>query len=280
MLQSFSMSQDRNSSSIYDTSRTADRVLDIFEYLERFDAPQTVTQIAEQLSLPKATAFRLVTALRERGYLAQDRPRGGYRLGARLLRLAVGARRQIGVARVAPPILRRLAQETGESCQASVREGDYALCVAREAAPDQKQWSLTGDVGTIFPLHATAVGKVLLAYASEANRQAYLAGPLAASTPHTVNAPDAVEAMLARVREQGYARDDEEFRVGLCAVAAPVSGADGGVIAAVGVTMLRQSKSESDETVARIVPVLREAARELSTELGAPAVSPSGKKNP
>ncbi|MBC7807147.1 MAG: IclR family transcriptional regulator [Akkermansiaceae bacterium] len=268
------MSQDRNNSSIYDTSRTADRVLDIFEYLEGFDAPRTVTQIAEQLSLPKATAFRLVTALRERGYLAQDRPRGGYRLGARLLRLAVGARRQIGVARAAPPILRRLAQETGESCQVSVREGGYALCVAREAAPDQKQWSLTGDVGTIFPLHATAVGKILLAHVPDADRRAYLAAPLAVSTPHTVTGPESLEAILRQVRERGYARDDEEFRVGLCAVAAPVCGADGGVVGAVGVTLLRQSKLAGDKTVARIVPALLEAARELSAELGAPTAPP------
>lgn len=274
------MSQNRNNSSIYDTSRTADRVLDIFEYLERFDTPQTVTQIAVQLDLPKATAFRLVTALRERGYLAQDRPRGGYRLGAGLLRLAVGARRQIGVARIAPPVLRQLAQATGESCQVSVREVRYALCVAREAAPDQKQWSLTGDVGTIFPLHATAVGKVLLAYAPDADRQSYFAEPLAASTPHTIVTPDALEAILAEVRTQGYARDDEEFRVGLSAIAAPVYGAEGNVIAAVGVTLLRQAKLAGDKTVARIVPALVEAARELSAELGAPALPPSGREKP
>lgn len=274
------MSQYGNNSSIYDTSRTADRVLDIFEYLERFDAPQTVTQIAEQLSLPKATAFRLVTALKERGYLAQDRPRGGYRLGARLLRLGVAARRQIGVARIAPPLLRRLAQTTGESCQASVREGGHALCVAREAAPEQKGWSLTGDVGTIFPLHATAVGKVLLAFAPESDRAAYLAGRLGASTPHTITDAVALGAVLADVRANGFARDDEEFRVGLSAIAAPVFGAEGGILAAVGVTLLRQSKLEGDKTVARIVPALVEAARELSAELGAPDAAPTGGKNP
>lgn len=271
------MFQKRNDSSIYETSRTADRILNIFEFLEQCDVPQSITEIAAQIELPKATAFRLVTTLRERGYLAQDRPRGGYRLGARLVRIGVRARRQMGVVETAAPILKRLALETGESCQVSVREGDYALCVVRESAPDQREWSITGDVGTIFPLHASAVGKVLLAFLPTAERAAYLAKPLVTNTPHTLIDTTTLEKLAQKIRDEGIAQDEEEFRIGLAAVAAPVYGAEGDVVAAIGVILLRQSKAEGEKALARVIPFLQKAAHELSVGLGAVRIGTEGK---
>jgi DNA-binding IclR family transcriptional regulator len=104
---------DTSVMNISDAAGAAGRVLDILEFLEAQDEPQTLTQIVVGLGLPKASAHRLLTTLRTRGYIEQARPRGGYGLGLRVLRLAARARERLDLASVAQPFLKQLAEETG-----------------------------------------------------------------------------------------------------------------------------------------------------------------------
>lgn len=251
-----------------DTAGAADRLLDILEFLESQDEPQTLTQIVAGLSLPKASAHRLLTTLRTRGYIEQERPRSGYSLGLRVLRLAARARERLDLASVAQPFLKQLAEATGESCQLSVRSGSQALCVARAVSPEHPGVSLTGSVGSVFPLHAAAVGKVLLAYAPPSERDLYLARQLTSFTPHTHVAPDALAAELQAVCLAGLARDREEYKRGLSALAVPIFDESGDVVAALALPFLAGVGDGAAEDLQAKTDALRGSARAISQALG------------
>jgi DNA-binding IclR family transcriptional regulator len=243
----------------------ADRALDILEFLERHDESQSLTQIVEGLGLPKASVFRLLTTLRARGYVAQGHRRGAFSLGLRVVPLAARARERTDLLATAQPFLRRLAEATGESCQLSVRSGAQALCAARVAAPAQPDILLAGQVGSLFPLHAAAVGKVLLAFAPAEEQAAYLARDIPAFTPNTRASADALMAELTGICRQGYALDQEEYRRGLCALAAPVFEHDGSVPAAIALPFLAGATAES---LAEKTAALRATADDISRALG------------
>ncbi|MBC8103983.1 MAG: IclR family transcriptional regulator [Cytophagales bacterium] len=262
---------DTRSAAPPDASGAAGRALDILEFLEAHSEPQTLTHLVTGLGLPKASVHRLLTSLRMRGYIEQARPRGGYVLGLRVLRLAARVRARLDLAQTAQPYLKHLAAVTGESCQLSVRSGAQALCVAREMSPDHPNVSLTGQVGSVFPLHAAAVGKVLLAYAPETERAAYLAQDLTAFTPQTHILPEALAAELEAVRDAGLARDREEYKRGLSAFAAPVFDESGGVVAALALPFLAGGEAgEDNEDLQRKTRALREATAAISLALGCP----------
>jgi DNA-binding IclR family transcriptional regulator len=263
-----SFTYDTKDVSSTDAAGAADRALDILEFLEAHDEPQTLTQIVAGLGLPKASVHRLLTTLRRRGYIEQAQTRGGYSLGLRVLRLAARARERLDLASVAQPFLRQLAEATGESCQLSVRSGSQALCIARAASPAHPGVSLTGSVGSVFPLHAAAVGKVLLAHAPTAERELYLARPLAAHTPQTHVSPEALTAELDSVCQAGLARDREEYKRGLSALAAPIFDEGGDVVAALALPFLAGSGASESADVQTKTEALQKAALAISHSLG------------
>lgn len=266
-------------SSIYETGATGgvpavERALDVLELLETSDSRLSLTEIARRLSLPKGSAHRLLTALKSRGYIEQRGGidgRGGYGLGVRLVALAARSQGSWDVVRAALEPMRRLAQATGEGCQLSVRSGGRALCIARVPSPSHPEVALMGGIGSSFPLHAVAVGKALIAFAPEFERADYLAagdGPLAAFTPQTIVAPGTLAAELESIRKDGIARDREEYKRGLRAIAAPIFDAEGtDAVAAIAVPLLAGGQGGGMEE-AKIENAVRAAALEASRALG------------
>ena len=209
------------------------RAIDVLEYLaERDDG--AVTDLAAALGVHKSTAFRLLAALEARGLVEQVSERGRYRLGFGLVRLAGAAASRLDLVEQSRPVTRRLAAELGETVNVARLEGDAVVNVDQVmggATVATQNW-----VGQRTPLHATSSGKVLLAAASAAERDRLLDGPLAAFTPATVTDRSALEAELVRAAAVGWASTREELEVGLNAIAAPVRGRDGAVVASVSVS--------------------------------------------
>jgi len=245
-----------------------ERALDILELLEESEGRPTLTEIAERLGVPKGSAHRLLSTLTARGYVtarSNGTLRGGFTLGPRLLALAARSHGRLDLAQAARGPLERLAAITGEGCQLSVRAGDRALCLVRVPAPAHPEVALMGGVGASFPLHAVAVGKALLAFAPEAERAAYLSGgTLTAFTEYTLAEPEALARELAAIRASGIARDEQEYKRGLRALAAPVFGADRKIAAAIAVPLLVGADPGDD----RIAAALRAAAADISSALG------------
>ena len=260
-------------SSVYGTKETGlvpavERALDILELLEGSDSRLTLSEISLRLGLPKGSVHRLLAALRARGYVDQGGgTRGGFGLGARVIALAARAQGQLDVVRAAQEPMRRLAETTGEGCQLSLRSGGRAVCALRVAAPSHPEVSLMGGVGSSFPLHAVAVGKVLIAFAPDDERDAYLASELAAFTPHTITDPAKLAVELIAIRENGVARDEQEYKRGLRALSAPIFEAGGVVRAAVALPLLVGGQIDRAEEQ-QMENELCRAAAEISRAMG------------
>jgi IclR family pca regulon transcriptional regulator len=165
----------------------------------------------------------------------------------------------------AQPCLDQISKTLGESSSLAVLEEDQVLYVARAAA--SRVMSVSLSAGSRLPAYCTSLGRVLLAHLPEAELDAYLARvTLTARTPNTITDVDALRAELARVREQGYAANNEELELGLRSIAVPVRGAAGRVLAAlnVGAQAIRVTP---ERMVEEFMPVLRQGAQELSVLL-------------
>ena len=223
-----------------------------------------VTEVAAELGVHKSTAFRLIGALESGTLIDQDGERGKYRLGRGILRLAAATVGRLELQTESRSTCRKLAAELGEAVNLAILDSDEATNILQEYGTS----SITGRnwIGQRTPLHATASGKVLLAHMDAVAVKEILAAKVHRYTPHTVTEPTALEAELARVREQGWACTAEEFEIGLNAVAAPVFDATGEVIAAIGVS--GPSYRPTAESFPPVATHLLASAREISARLG------------
>lgn len=211
--------------------RAVERALDILECFDDDHPTRGVSEVAEVVGLHKATAHRIMTTLANHGFL--ERLHGGqeYRLGMRLVTLGFQIIRRLDLPREALPHMREAADHFEETVDLSVYDRGEILCV--QVVRSRRVLSLATSVGQRFPFHATATGKVVLAYLPAEDRDRILAGPLARFTAMTITDPAVLRAQIAECRERGYGYDDEEFEGGVRALAAPVLDARGELMAVI-----------------------------------------------
>jgi DNA-binding IclR family transcriptional regulator len=227
----------------------------VLALLAAFDAEHralTLTELAGRAGLPLPTAHRLVGELVEWGALTR-RASGEYVVGRRLWDVGLLAPVQAGLRQVASPFLHDLYGATLATVHLAVRDGERALYVDRLSG--HASVPVVSQVGSRLPLHATGVGKVLLAHAPSDVRAAVFAG-LTRVTPFTVTQPGRLRAQLRRVLRDGFAETHEEMSLGACSVAVPVRARDGAVIAALGIVVPSLKGGRS-----RLVAALQVAAR-------------------
>jgi DNA-binding IclR family transcriptional regulator len=194
----------------------------------------SLAELARITGLPVSTTYRLASELVEWGGL--ERADGaGYRIGMRLWELGTLAPRGLTLRDVALPFMQDLYEATRENVHLAVRDGLEALYV--ETISGRGSMRLQSRRGGRLPLHATGVGKVLLAHAPPEVLAAVLEGGLHRYTPYTVIAPGHLRRALAEVRRNGIAYAREELTLGSLSVASPVVGVDGGVVAALAVVV-------------------------------------------
>jgi DNA-binding IclR family transcriptional regulator len=209
------------------------KVLAILATYETGATAKTLTEMADSAAVPLPTAHRLVGELVRWGAL--DRDAGGrYHLGLRLWEVSQNAGRQLRD--TARPYLQDLFSLTQETAHIAVREGHEALYIDRVYS--SKRVPRASRVGGRLPLHATAVGKVLLAYEEPWVREAYLQRTLEAPTKRTHADPALLAVELAGIRDRGYATTLEEVRAASCSIAVPIAHPQRRAVAAIGLVML------------------------------------------
>jgi IclR family acetate operon transcriptional repressor len=223
-----------------------------------------VTELGRRLGVHKATASRLVATLAERGLVERDPITEKYRLGFGLIRLAGAAMSRLDLVSTGRPILEGLAERTRETVNLGVLSADGVVYV--DQIRGTRSIVSVSWVGRRTPLHCTSNGKVLLAHMPEAERRRHLASPLQRMTPKTIVDPDKLLAQLQQIRARGYAQTLEELEEGLNAVAAPIRGGDGEVIAALSVSGPAFRMRGVD--LPRIGLLTMEAATAMSRRLG------------
>ncbi len=220
----------------------------------------SLSQLTRRTGLSKATVHRLSQELVSWGAL--ERAGLGYRLGMRLFELGQNVPRQRVLREIAMPFLEDLAHTTQETVHCAVRDGTDVLYI--EKLGGHRSVARPSRTGGRMPLHCTATGKVLLAYAPSHVMEEMLHRPLRRLTARTVVAPGLLREELARIQASGYAIESEEARVGYLAVAAPVRGAHGRVAAAVSV-----AAPVSRTQMRRLVPAVLGTADQISRRLAA-----------
>lgn len=220
-------------------------------------------EIARALDLPKGTAHGIVRTLQDVGFVEQDKTSGKYQLGAALLHLGtsyldVNELRSRSINWADP-----LAARSGEAVRIGTLMDNKVLVVHHVFRPDDTLQTL--DVGTLLPPHASALGKVLLAY--DARGGAYR--DLEPYTRRTLATSRALARALTAIREAGWGSDIEEMTVGEAGIAAPIRGYGGLVVGAIGVSgpVERVCDAHGLPRTALVTQV-REAARAVSRDLG------------
>lgn len=219
--------------------QSVDRALTILELLAA-DGRLGVSEIAALLDVHKSTASRLLATLEAHGLAEQLPDRGRYQLGVGVLRLAGATRSRMDVVQESRAVTAELAARVGETVNVVILSGRETLYLDQVSGPSALQ--IHNWVGRRNPIHATANGRVLLAHVSAAERDSIIAaatgadGDLSRLTEHTLVDPGALLGDLETVRQRGYAVARDELEVGLTAVAAPVRGATGEVIASLSVS--------------------------------------------
>jgi DNA-binding IclR family transcriptional regulator len=192
----------------------------------------TFAQVRAATGLPKATTHRLLADLVQVGLL--DRDDGRYRLSRLMFEVGMRASVERGLLEVSIPYLEELRDRTRETVHLGVREGGEVVYVTKIGG--HRQAAAPSRLGGRMPLHATAIGKALLAYAPAEVQHKVLTAPLRRFTPRTVTAPGLLIQQLQAVRDRGLAREFEESAPGIVCVAAPVLDRDDRVLAAISVT--------------------------------------------
>lgn len=242
-----------------------------------------VRELAGMLEMSPATTHRYVSALATQGYLEQDPESSKYRLSLGAIDLGMAALGATGLCMHALPQIEALARSSGFAVQIGVLDGSEVLLAAalRPARRDQRDPGCGARAGTRLPAFRTSLGKVLLAYLPAARRRALIAelempaqptprtspAPPAEPTPRTVSSEAVLQAMLARVLEDGFACSDGELVSGACAIAAPVRDESGDVVAAVNV-LAQHGTVELNELVRWLEGDLLVTAERISTRLG------------
>jgi len=236
------------------------RALDVLEALAGRGGTATLAQVAQDAAVPLPTAHRLLGTLLDRGYVRRLGDRR-YALGFRFTPLATAAGSAVGAGSEAG--LRRLVDALGETANLAVLDSDQMVYVAQ--VPGRHAMRMFTEVGRRVDPHCTAVGKAVLALLPEAEVRALLGRTgLAPRTEHTVRDADALVELLDRVRETGYAVDEEEQEVGVRCVAVAVPGAR----TPLAVSVSGPAPRMTDDLLRQAVPLLHEVAADLARALG------------
>ncbi|MFD8497474.1 IclR family transcriptional regulator [Amycolatopsis sp. NPDC059657] len=239
----------------------ADRLLSLLAAFSSDRPSLTLSELAEAGSLPVSTAHRLATVLTEWGALERHAD-GRFHIGLRLWYVGALAPGHRDLRSVAMPFMEDLYEATHENVQLAIRDGKRALYLDKISG-SQSVATLT-EVAGHLPLHATGVGKIILAFSEPRLLADVVADGLARCTRHTITLPGVLAETIAQVRETRLAYSLEEMTVGASSVAAPIFGADGTLVASLALVV------RSSANVQALAAAVRTAALGVTRQLSPP----------
>lgn len=233
----------------------------VLDAVARSASGLTNSELSRKLKIPKSSASYVLRALESGGYLRREA--GRYRLGLALLSLSSRALEGLDVRDLALPVMHHLVDRSGLTAHLAVLDQGRAVYIAKVDAPGfirMNTWP-----GRRMDLHATSVGKALLAFLPDDEVARIVEKGLKKWTPHTITAPAKLAADLEHVRRRGYSVDEQESTVGVRCVAAPVFG-QAGVVASLGLTGTTTQFHAAE--IPHHAELVKEAARRVSLQLG------------
>jgi DNA-binding IclR family transcriptional regulator len=240
-----------------------ERGLKVLQLFSRDQVELSPPEIAKALKLPRTTVFRLTQTLEGLGFL--ERSGTAFRLGPAVLRLGFEYLASLELTEIARPVVERLRDATHCASQLLIRDGREVVVVLKAASASM--FASNVSVGTRFPAHATVLGRMLLCETPEAEiDRLFPERHLKSYSQNTPKTTAELKALLAEDRRRGYAVSEGFFERGISAIAAPVRDQSGRIVAAVSLTLQRQSL-EPQELRDGLIEQVRAAAAEISQRL-------------
>ena len=237
------------------------RALDVLEFV-CISGSASADEIAESLGVPRSSVYRLLRALATRDYIRHTAT-NCYEVGPRLRMLQGITERQNRLLQVARPHLDELSRITGQTAHLAVQSANHLTYV--DTVIGQSGISIYPSPSS--PLHCTSLGKVLLAFLPDLQRDEMIRGlTLEHRTPNTITSKDDLREELTQVRRRGYALDNEEWELGLRCIGAPVHNAAGTVIAAISISGLAAKVGGPDAPT--LLDAVGRTAQVISADLG------------
>lgn len=246
------------------TIHSVAKAMTLLDILTQSGQPLALTDLYKQTGWPKSTIHGLLSTMRASGVIEQGAD-GRYWLGIRLFEYGCAVSNSWDIGTIARPYMQNVCRMLGESVFLSVFDRAAVVTLAEEES--RASLRVVSEVGARLPVHCTSQGKLFLAYASQAEcRRILKNSDLKEYTPHTMTDMERLLPELQRIREQGYAVENGEYKIGLRSVSAPIRDASGQVRYAFGtVGMFRQVHTEDFLQAIRAVT---EAAARISRAIG------------
>nr|WP_298250101.1 IclR family transcriptional regulator C-terminal domain-containing protein [uncultured Halomonas sp.] len=246
-------------------SQSLVRGLNLLERLAGHPGGLALSELAEQADLAPSTTHRLLQALQSQGFITQDNELGVWKIDVKTFRIGnsfLEARDFIATSR---PFLRRLTDHTGETANLGIRDDGTAVFLAQSESPQMMR--MITRLGSRAPLHASGVGKALMAWLPEdAFERIIHERGLPRVTENTLHTPETLREGLAEVRRQGFACDREEHAIGLHCVAACIHDEHGTPLAAISVSGPVARIPEA--RLLELGGLVRDTAIEITAQLG------------
>ncbi len=248
----------------YKTSTTVAKAFSILELLAAKPGQSlSLSQVAAFLQVSKSTAHRYLTTLEDLNVVARDEG-DSFSLGYKLIELAGAFLSEYDLRKESAPFLVSLSAQTQETAHLAVPYGNDVIYIAKVDSPHSLR--LASRIGARSPMHCTSLGKAILAFLPPDQLEKSIQEGLPKRTCNTLTSPEALRAELERVREQGYAIDDQENEVGVRCIGAPIFDYTGQVIGAISVSgpASRMTMEKSIE----YAPLVKQAAQAVSKRMG------------
>ena len=243
-----------------------EKAMAILDLLDKSDEDYTVTEIHTQLDIPKATAFMILNVLESYNVVKKSK-HGRYSLGPRIYTLGMSYMTKMDLKKVAKPHLEQLSRDTGFTTHLGIIADNGLLFI--DKVEIQAFIKFSTFPGMRSDLHSTSMGKAIVAFLEEEELNRVIDSiEMGMYTPNTITDKDKFKHALIRIRETGYAVEDEEGEIGVRCIGAPIFDIDKKVVAAVSITALK-----SELTVDMFQQVgnkVMETARDISSDLGYP----------
>ncbi|MEJ5362511.1 MAG: IclR family transcriptional regulator [Spirochaetota bacterium] len=249
------------------TIQSLDRGLKILEILGKSDRPLSLNEITEYFDIDRSSIFRLLGTLVTHNFVYQDPDTKKYMLGFKIMELSGAFGEQTKIETFIRPVLKYVCEKTQQNAHLAMLHGRDVVFIAVEQP--RNSLSMHISVGTREPAYATALGKVLLAFMPQPEKEMLLRGvKLHKYTSKTITSIGAYKKHLADILNNKFAIDNEEYRLGVVCVAAPVFNHRGVVEYSIGIS---GSREQICPKLDEYISVVKDAGAEASRLLGMPA---------
>jgi IclR family KDG regulon transcriptional repressor len=245
--------------------QSVERALRILDLFDEYETELKITDISARMNLHKSTVHSLLKTLQKFHYIEQNMENGKYRLGMKLFERGNFVIHNLDIRSVAKNHLTELSMKTGNTIHLVILDGKEGVYI--DKVEGSSATVLYSRIGRRIPIHCSAVGKTLVAFKSQEELASILKGyEYRLNTANTIANEKDFLTELKKVKDQGFALDNEENEPGVACIAVPIRNHTGEVVAAM--SMSQPATRLNSQNMEEAVAMLKEAAQEISVKLG------------